>query len=539
MRVSLAFLALIVSLQVAQAQVFAFVQSKEGSNSTESVVNYKYTVANKVFGELLRARGDFRLQAPTLVMNKRERYVAWMDPEQVQIGLEEKAYNICISFGRDSLNALAALLAHEVTHYYEKHDWNRHFVRENENIETAKQLERLEEGLKQEAQADYLGGFLAFSIGYNTYGIMPELLKKVYQEYHLPDALPGYPVLGDRLSMVNGAMTRLKELKVMFETAHLLTILGSYEDASLYHRAILQTYQSREVYNNAGVNTVLAALEYFGPKEMPYILPFELDPKSRLTGTRSVETDRLAKRKSLLQSALQEFNQTLTLDENYIPGYINKGCTHALLGEYEDANFWLQKGLKRCSTQKMTTDFLVAQGLTAALQGDNATATKLLEQAKTIGSYLAVNNLNILQNKVPPTVPLPGPDQVPGVEQIEWYKLADFLANPAVEQEVNVSENILCGMQQRQKSRVYIHYKDNGKHYAVIQETAPDYKGGTLRNITLKSSADNIQEAYGVPKSNISMPEGSVWVYPEQHIFFRFDAQRVLQSWAVYVKSDE
>lgn len=45
-----------------------------------------------------------------------------MDPDKIQIGLEEKAYDICISFGADSLNALAALLGHELVHYFEKHD---------------------------------------------------------------------------------------------------------------------------------------------------------------------------------------------------------------------------------------------------------------------------------------------------------------------------------------------------------------------------------------------------------------------------------
>src|SRR5690349_3723993 len=127
MRTTIAILYLLFMVQKSSGQVFAFIQQEAGSNNNGQVTAWKYTVANKVFGELLRARGDFRMQAPTLVMNKRERYVAWMDPDQVQIGLEEKAYDICATFGKDSLNALAALLAHELTHYYEKHDWSRHF----------------------------------------------------------------------------------------------------------------------------------------------------------------------------------------------------------------------------------------------------------------------------------------------------------------------------------------------------------------------------------------------------------------------------
>jgi tetratricopeptide (TPR) repeat protein len=521
----------------ARAQLFAFVKNETGAVNTENQYGYKLIIARKVFHDLVRARGDLRMQPPTLVMNKGERYVAWMDQEQVQIGIEEKAYDLCTSFGKDSMNALAALLAHEVTHYYEKHDWSRHFVRENESIETAKELERLEEGLKHEAQADYLGGFLAFSAGYNTYGIMPELLKKIYQGYHLPEKLPGYPVLADRLSMVDGAMARLQELSIEFETAYLLTVLGQYTDAALYHKSILQSYQSREIYNNAGVNTVLAALQYFSPKEMPYLLPLELDAQSRLTTSRNVDAERLEKRKSLLQSALLQFEQAIVLDNEYVTGYLNRGVTLALLGAYEDAVFWLNKGQKKCATQKMTTDFLTMKGIVEALQGNTEAAVKYLNESKTIGSYLAIQNLNIVQNTVPPTGPLPGPDPVPGVEQIEWYKLADFLAQPAVDKEVTVTDQVFCGLKQRQFSRIFIHYANNGKEYVVVQQTLPDYKGATLRGITLKSSADNIQEAYGVPKSNLALPDGAVWVYPEQHIYFRFNHSRALVNWGVYLQS--
>jgi hypothetical protein len=218
---------------------------------------------------------------------------------------------------------------------------------------------------------------------------------------------------------------------------------------------------------------------------------------------------------------------------------LNKGCALALLGEHEDADFWLKKGIKRCSTPKMSADFLVMQGISASMQGDKASAAKYLEQAKSIGSYLATINLDILLNKTPETGTLPEPDAVKGVEQIEFFALKEFLANPQVEKGITVAEGILCGTQQRPMSRIFLHYADDGKDYVVVQETMPNYRGATLRGITLKSSADNVQEAYGVPKHNINMPEGRVWVYPEAHIFFKFSSQLSLQSWGVYQMSGE
>ena len=519
-----------------QAQVFAFIQNTNGLNNGTPVTGYKYEVANRVFTALLKARGDFRLQAPALVMNTRERYVAWMDPDNIQIGLEEKAYNICMSFGKDSLNALAALLSHELTHYYEKHDWSRHFVRENEDLETAHELERLEEGLKQEAQADYLGGFLALSVGYHTYGIMPTLLKKVYQSYGLPDRLPGYPPLQDRLTMVEGAMHRLEELSVMYELGNLLTVMGNYEAAATYYRSILQSYQSREIYNNAGANTLLAALSYFGPTEMPYVLPIELDPETRMTGSKNVEAERLKKRKVLLDDAVKLFAQAVALDADYAPAYLNYACALALLKEYEDAAFWLKKGQKRSRQPQLSADLKVMEALLEAMQGNREQAVAGLEMAQTGGSMLARTNLDILQQK--PVATVLSTNAVKGVEQIEQYRLSDFLANPTVDKQVAVSETVFCGIQKRTLSRILIHYADNGAEYAVAQETLPGYAGKTNRGIQLQSAQADIQAAYGNADRVVAMPNGQIWVYRVAGIYFRLSEAGVVTGWGVFLQNE-
>ena len=240
----------------AKGQAFAFASHQNETESVAYVKGYKLAVAQKVFDALIRGRGYISVQKPTLVINGNEGSIAKCIPEKAQVVLDEKAYDICATFGSDSLNALASILAHELTHYYEKHDWSRKFILNNNDLETSRQLENLDlnDHIRQETEADELGGFLAFSVGYNTYGIMPKYLKKAYAAYELPDDLPGYPNLNERLAIAEGAMARLQELQIVFETATMLTILGNYADAAIYHSKILQTYQSREIYNNAGVN---------------------------------------------------------------------------------------------------------------------------------------------------------------------------------------------------------------------------------------------------------------------------------------------
>lgn len=521
-----------------QGQEFAFAPSPFNKANSTLVVGYKKAVAQRVFEDLLRAQGDFRRQKPTLVINKEDGYIASFNPDLVQVVLDEKAYDLCSSFGKDSLNALASLLAHELIHYYEEHDWNRNFAKENAGLETTQQLERLQEGLKQETQADYNGGFLAFSVGYNTYGIMPQLLKKAYKAYDLPEDLPGYPSLTERLKMVDGAMEKLRDLQIVYETANLLTILGNYADAAMYHRYILQSYQSREVYNNSGVNAALAAIGLFEPTELPYVLPLELDPKSRLFSIKNNDEEKENRKNALLNSALEQFDRALVLDENYATGYLNKACVLALKGAWEDAEYVIRKGKKKSADAQIASDFVVLEGIMAALQKDSVGAIKYWEQAKAQGNNWAKMNLEIFQHQLKPLSATNTP--VKGLEEIEQFPIADFFTGSdqtPPDRQVKLAEKVFCGIRQFPNSRLFIHFVNPGKTYALIQETQPGYTfGKTQRGITLGDGEEKVSAAYGRAPRTLAMPNGSIWVYPESNLFFRFSPQLKVQSWGVYRK---
>lgn len=528
------FLLLVLVAFEASGQAFAFAPNKDDNEAVEYVRGYKLTVAQKVFDALLRARGDYQMPRPSLVINKKESRIASFNPDRVQVTLDEKAYDVCATFGGDSLNALAAVLAHEIIHYYEKHDWSRHFAQENGHLETARSIEMLDEGKTQETEADYIGGFLAFSAGYNTYGIMPKFLKKVYQVYDLSENLPGYPSLSDRLSMVDGAMKSLQELQIVFETATLLTILGSYAEAEKYHARILKTYQSREIYNNAGVNAALAGLALFDPSEMPFVLPLELDPNSRLIGLKNNDLEKIAQRNTLLRIALEHFERASILDANYPPGYLNKACVHALLGEWDEADEAIRKGKKKSPSPQIASDFLVLEGLAAALQKDSTNAVKLWAQAEKQGNAWAKVNIATLQNasRHSPNMVVPAK----GVEEIEQYRLSDFLMKPQPERTVQVEGKIYCGFSQLKQSRLLVHYISKEK-YVLVQETQPNYTGLTLRGIGLGAGQSQVLEAYGKAPRTVAILGGLVWVYPETNIFFRFSPQSKVESWGVYRKS--
>ncbi len=515
--------------------VFAYVQNTRGKIAVKPASAYKYEIANTVFKQLLRTRGDLRQQAPVLTMNDGERYVAWMDPVNVQIGIEEKAYDVCTRFGADSLNALAALLAHELTHYYEKHDWSRNFVQANESLEAARQISVREEGAKQETQADCLGGFLAFSAGYPVYNLMPSLLKELYQLYGLPEKLPGYPSLNDRVQMAENAMNQLRDLQTVFEIARHLSLLEDYEAAAYYYRFILQSYQSREIFNNAGVNLSLEALSLYNRSEMPYVLPLEPDPNSRLNNLKGLQSDRLKKRETLLEQALEHFDRAIALDPEYALGYLNKACIFTLKGDWEDAGYWLKKG-RKAGKGIQEVDFLALEGVLAALQNDSTAAYSILAAAKEKGNLPAAINLDALR-QIPRKVAKP--ISATAVERIDQILLDDFLQSPSVEKEITVGKEILCGIKQMPHSQIMVHYANGGRQYTVAQICGPGCTDPTQSGIRNGAASSTVTESYGFPPRTVVSPDGMVWIYPGLNLLFHIDHNGLVKSWGIYRQSRE
>lgn len=520
---------------VQEDDIFAYVVNQKGKQPGAEVPAYKLAVTTSVYQKLLEARGDFRMPAPELIMNNGQLYVAWMNPKKMQVGLEEKAYDICATFGADSLNALAALLAHELTHYYEKHNWTRHFSRNNANTQAGEQLAKLEEGLKMETQSDYLGGFLALSAGFHTYGIIPQLLPKVYEGYILPEEIPGYPSLSDRVAFAENAMGRLRELQLAFDLANCLTLVEAYEPAFDYYNYILSDFQSRELYNNLGVLHVMAALPYFSKEEMPYVLPIELDMSTRLSPDKRGFGENIEKRAALLDAALEAFGRAELLDKEYPTAWINKACVYLLQGSPEDAGYWAAKARKKGKKIGLAAeaqDAEVLQAIIEAIEGDKEQAGAMLQPLAESGHVLAGLNLSILNGT------MPAPEGVltfaRGVERIDGLLLEDYLENPQPELQVDMGGNVFIGLQHLEHSTVLVHYADGGKQYGVFHLTGEGYEGATRMGIRLGDRLDMVKEKYTTPSRSVQSRQGTYLIYPKEYIIFRFDEQGLADQWALF-----
>ena len=519
--------------------IFAFANSRRSARfAPEPLKNYKYRTAKAVFDELIKARGDFRMSTPTFEMTKARNNVAWMHPIKEVVGLEEKAYDVCTKFGADSLNAMAAFISHEIIHYYEKHDWKRHFINLNQNLEASTKLKQLDEAVKYETQADYLGGLLAISAGYNTYSIFEELLKKSYEAYGYDNQINGYPSLEDRIISSQNTAGRLKKLHSVYQTANLLTLVGASEISNQYYKHLLRDYQSYEVFNNAGVNAVLAALQLFDPESIPFALPLELDMNSRLDGLMTIRFPKEVeeRRKSLLSDAQRWFESAIQLARKEPIAYLNRSVVYLLNEQWEDAAYYARKAEKLSlvlNNEKTKADALIVQGIIAALTGESEAAIDFFHDAAPGNYSLSKLNLDVLQgteDKVDQTKS----SSPKGVEQIEDLFLDDFLAAPNVETTAELSKTVFCGKKPMPHSELLLHYANEGDEYALFHQTSSSYNDQTLKNIKLGASKEEIIAAYGNPTRELGLSKGTCLIYKKSQILFLLGESDLLEKWVVF-----
>ncbi|MCK6691251.1 MAG: tetratricopeptide repeat protein [Thermoanaerobaculia bacterium] len=497
--------------------------------------NPKYEQALKVYNRLVAARGDFRYPVPAFSLCREERSVAYMDYDRLEIMLEEKAFDVCAGFGNAAESAIAFLLGHELTHYYEKHAWRRGFVSEFKDLKIGMTIDSLVDDAANETEADYLGGFLAYSAGYGMFDRGAEMIRKLYTAYGLPEQLPGYPALADREVMSRRTAEKLARLVEVFEMANLLTATGNYAEACQYYRFVLMEYQSREIYNNLGVTLVLDALQYFKTGELKFRYPLELDLNS--SAIRGL--DMAGARNLLLRQALQHFDAAISLDPNYAPAYLNKACAFALLGDAKRARFYAGEEAQPIAQQnnyaKTALDAAVLLGILEADQGNTEQAKQLFQHAAAGGSAVAAVNLRLL-NKEPLAMErssTPGPQKA---EKIDGQSLAAIADNARFDPDRSVALSKDLSFHQNPEqganSRLFISQNERTKMTTFFHITVSGYTGKTIRQIGLGDDRSAIVSAYGEAQRTIETPFGQIMVY--KRILFILDANGKLTRWANY-----
>lgn len=301
----------------------------------------KERTIRKVFDRLVEAYGNAR-SAPILELlhnDRDERVVAqYSSKERPTIKIDEELVDICLRLKKDSLNALAIILSHELAHYYNNHSFCIDFayaagpksrlsrVLLNKNALVVNKF-------VNESNADYEGTWHAAIAGYNPFDVFEKMIDIIYREYKLNGSTNGYPSKKQRKEINISAQQKSAALLPTFKAGIILAKIGMYKESSACFGDVALTFPSRENYYNAGVTMLLQALSLKSKTVFEFIYPFELDPVSRLRdySTRGVNEEN-GNINSLLQNAKKNLKLAIDLDPSYVDAAIAYACAWEIEG---------------------------------------------------------------------------------------------------------------------------------------------------------------------------------------------------------------
>lgn len=489
-----------------------------------------------VYEKLVNARGDFRYPVPKLFLKDEVANVAYIDYDVNEITFELKAYNVAKKHGD---KAVAFLLGHELTHYYEKHSWKSAFAKSNSDLKLGKDLSELQDKVAYETEADYLGGFLAYTAGFGFYKDIGKIIGDLYKEYDFDPELNDYPSLNDRIELSNRSVKKIESLVDVFDAANLLMAIGKDEAAYKYYEYILRDFQSRELYNNIGVLATRNTMSLMDKDSLKfkYVSALDID----FQGSKDVSRPVNEQIEEGLNQAILHFNAAINLDPNYAPAFLNKANAYALKKDYTKALFYINEEAIPCAKKdsvkyaKTLTDALVLQGIIAAKMGDENLAADKFAEAKNKGNNLGEANLAILSNTVKTL--LTGDNQQDffaekiGVHslQLQFQKRKIDPAKKPLK--ISNTLTLFQNSPADSLSKVFICQSDDPKIRTNFLIASDQYKASNSAGILIGDDDKKVIEKHGTPKQIINTVQGEMYIY-ESIIYFIKNNKVV--KWATY-----
>lgn len=302
----------------------------------------------KVFQDLVNAYGNPKSEPLLEIQQTQQRspavYIASPSPKII---LDRNFYEICKSFGKDSLNAFSIVLSHELAHYYSDHTFCTDFayVLRNDDKELSQKLKNFSKSqmMVLETEADNKAIFYSAMAGYDPFKIHEALLDKIYAEYNLPDNIEGYPTKTERKKIYQQTTANAEKLYHNFLQGLAFLKSGEYDKSIQEFEKLNRHFPSRENYNNLGVakaykvleNKPLTRNEYLYPEKFTY--PFSIDSISYLQKSAERSYQNSIELETLLKSAQKDFEKAISLDPDYVKSYVNLACVYDLLSNPEAA----------------------------------------------------------------------------------------------------------------------------------------------------------------------------------------------------------
>jgi hypothetical protein len=127
-----------------------------------------------VFNQLISVYGSAK-PAPELKVDKYTLPASYIANPKPTIKVDLSLYKLCQTFGKDSLNAIAVVLSHELTHYYNDHTFCSDYAfanfKSNADLQKKIGLASYNARVDKESEADIKGFFYAAAAGFQPHGL--------------------------------------------------------------------------------------------------------------------------------------------------------------------------------------------------------------------------------------------------------------------------------------------------------------------------------------------------------------------------------
>lgn len=467
-----------------------------------------------------------------LVITNSDQYIARY--HNGTIALEQKALKALRQLGKDSTLGLAYVLAHELAHVHLDHGWARKTGSAFADTEFGKRLMKqgmsMESRIVDETHADLFAALYGYQAGYPVLNVAERALRVLYQEYQLPEDIPGYPSLSQRINIIRVNQEKFASLAVIFQAGNLNLVTGNYALASACYREILAgQYHGREVLNNLGLALALEALCPFFSDTDFFLLPMQLEQHTML-GQR-VRAPLKEDAVLLLKEAVSFFREAYLRDTKYSKARINYVTgllyLHRLTGDeqYADDAEPELKRLMRLNEKEHQAEVLILRANRSLNEGNRLECLDLLRQAERKGSRLARLNLDRVSGS---STTAPALDLRP--ETIAGVRLSGYLGETLAATQHRIANGNVQSVPFANSVVYSTRLNKNGDRIeSIIQLADKSFSGETSRHIRIGSSLSMLIGNYGEPDHVMNAGTRAFFSYGKANLVFAVDQGRVSQ----------
>lgn len=489
--------------------------------------NARLLMMEEVYTQLKKAIGDKQQTFPMLEIRPGARRVLAYRKKKNTIFVDEKALEICRSFGANEKDAFAFLLAHEMTHFYQKHDWQESgfttsFLTDRKNFEIH---------AADEKEADLFGAFITHLAGYQSIKIIPRLFDKIYQAYELPEEISDYPSLAQRKATAVEVCGKVKDLIQVFETANYLMVLGEYTSAAAAYEYILKFVKYKELYNNIGASLFAAAALQSSYEDLTFHYPIELDLNLPLR--EGVD----ANQQELLNKAIEYLTIASTLDNQHYATFINLACAYTLNKEHRKALALVSQLKTITSNRKQLAELAILEGISQAQQQNNSAALQFFNQAQQLSNeegiqQLVKYNTELVEGKTSTPESVLSSRGATIIEGINLTYKNDLPFNTINLSDSYAYEEKALSFYQKRKTTL-MHLETSSKTLAILSTT--DNGQRTVTNIGIGTTFQKIKNTY--PNTSFRVVNhfnGYFLLLPTQRLFFSLNQQNRVTAWGTF-----